>query len=946
MHGSATGRPPQPLREHAARLRAALGRGCAVGLLVLAWLPAPAGAAPALDEPARFENLTVPIGSFELSGQASGVSGGMLVNARLLGPDGAARASDGQLTGTDGSFELRFESRDQPRYQPRRIRPGDRIALSLSQAGASRALTLTVPPLSTEVDAGSGRVEGRAPVGAQVYLTAFDAAGAFARQQARSDDSGRYSARFEGLTIGPGSFGSALVLDADGVAYQAAWALPAPMLAIGSPELRLQLRPGEQVRAELRDPEGRPKASAEGYHRGGTPALLLRDAAGAPAPILPGDQLTLRFDAGDPTWSQPRAPITLRLPPLRVELDPIAGRLAGQTAPGTRLWIELDAGHVELQADPRYGFFNHALPEAVFEPLRLVFADQPGTSFTLRAPAIASRDPRLAWLQGSGTAGAALRLELTRDGSTPAQLAEGRVGPDGRFELGLTDAGRPRVLAEGDRLTLSIEGYDAGNGRRRWHTTEWRHARLEASADASRDRVSGQAGPGEPVEVTLGRQLETLQALAGPDGAWQADFRGLADIRAGDRVAVAVTDARSGPPRRLDFSAFRALPQANGERVLIEGPPGASARVEVEREGALVGAGRCQVASEADRCEALLSDGAGGSLWLAGGDLVVAMAEGLGTAAVDLVEMSAHIDPGGRDVVGVAPAEDAVEIRFANDQGEGLPLDTGAGTDENGVYDHELSASEWDQLVPGLMAEVSYARPRGHAQMARAAIEQLRLSPGQPELALLSEPGTWVTVSLQAGCSAASADACAWRTLEQRSARVPGDGRPKLALAGLADPAPTAPRRVLLVHRRGRIELPLVPFLAWRPDASGAVAGRGQAFAGLRAYHHLWPAPGRPAWLAVSGEVAHDGRFLLPAPALDPAAVERVELVMRLGGGAELALTLSPGRSLSQRYLPFASRSNSSVTGPSLTSSTAIMAPKRPVSTCRPLALSRATKCS
>lgn len=923
-----------------------LGRGATLGLLVLVWLPAGLDARPLRGEPARFESLTVPVGSYEISGQVSGVGVGTRVDARLLGPDGAARALDGQPTGLDGSFELRFESRDLPRYQPRRIRPGDRIVLSLSQAEASQALTLTVPPLSSTVDPLSGQVEGFAPVGAQVYLTAFDAAGGFARLQARSDDAGRYSARFEGLTLGPGAFGSALVLQDGGIAFQAAWALPSPRLAIGSAAVGLQVRPGERVLAELSDPEGRAKASAEGYDRGGLPALLLRDAVGAPVPILPGDRLTLRFDAGDPDGFAARAPIVLSLPPLRAELDPDGGRLAGQTAPGEALWIALDQGRVELRADPRYGYFNLPLPEGLAEPLQLGFVRLPGVSVALGRPQVTRRDAGRAWVEGTGTAGAALRLELAAPDSPTILRAEGRVGPDGRFALGLTESGPPRVLGEGDRLSLSIEGYDAGNGRTRWHAIEWRQARLDARADAALDRVVGRAGAGETVEVTVLRQRETRRATADSDGAWRVDFRGLADIRAGDRIEVAVADARSGPPRRLDLRAFRVLPQANGERVLIEGSPGSSASVEVERRGLLLGSGRCRIADDAGRCEALLHDDAGDSLWLAGGDLVVAMSEGLGTAAVDLVPMSAHIDPGGRDVVGIAPAEDVVEIRFANDQGDGLPLDTGAGTDENGVYDHELSASEWEQLVPGLMAEVSYARPRGHAQLARAAIEQLRLTPGRPELALLSEPGTWVTVSLQAGCRAASAEGCAWRTLEQRSARVPGDGRPHLALAGLADPAPLTPRRVLLEHRRGRIELPLVPFLAWRPDASGAVAGRGQPFARLRAFHHLWPAPGRPEWLAVSGAVAHDGRFWLPAPDLDPALVDQVELVMQLGGGAELALTLEPGRELSRVYLPLASRSSSNVTGPSLTSSTAIMAPKRPVSTGRPPRPRQATKCS
>ncbi len=872
-------------------------------------------ARPAAPAEIAFENMTVLVGSYELSAQLQSDDevAGSQIHASLESPDGRVRARTAALAGADGSLELRFESRGLRRFEPRRIAPGDRIRFRSPDGPSGAEASLTVPVLTAEIEVATGRLSGRAPAGAPVYLTAFDAAGGFLRESVTASEEGRYQLEMAGrLDLGPGAHGSALILDGS-TAFQASWARAAAELEFGSAELGLRLRPGERVRARLLDARGGELARAEAYDRAGRPRAVLRDPDGQPVPLMPGSRLEIDFDAGDPAWFPAREPLRVDLPAFLAELDLAGDRLAGRTDPGQRLIIDGASQRVELQADDRYGFFQGALPD--FDPslgLRIEFPDRPGLRATLRPPALAARHARLAIVEATGSPGA--RAELSVEdaaGNTKGRVA-GRIGADGRSSLSLREApgpdgSRPALSLEaGDHLHLAVESFDAERAWTVWRRSSLSHRPLEARVDSGADRLTGHAAPFEMLRVRLIRPGIEGSTRADAQGRWSMDFRDRFDLRAGERATIEAEAAETGSLRHLEARAFRALPQANGERLRIEGQPGQSFGAEVERGGRIVARGGCQIQTGASDCQSLLHAASGAPLWLDGGDLVVVSAEGEGTAAIDLVPMSAHIDRSGRDVVGVAPVEDQVEIRFFNDQGAGLPLDTGAGTDENGVYDHELAASEWDQLVPGLMAEVSYARSRGHRQLALGLIEQLRYTRGVDEVSILAEPGQAVTLSLEVACPMPEVEGCEPQLLQRSSGSIPGDGRLTLPLAA-ARPDARQDRFLRLEHSRGEIRLPLRELAAWTLDGSPALQGVAPPFADLRAFYYLHP-DAESDWLAVEGRAGFDGLFQLPEPPLSPSDIAGIELRLYAEGGGEQALRVDPAQRPMRILLPSLTR--------------------------------------
>lgn len=880
---------------------------------------------------AGFDSLTILVGGFELTGQAQMMGGKppAEVWAQLTDAEGRLLAESRQRPAADGNVELAFESRGDAAFRPILIRPGDRIELGMAGLApggdeGQRSSTITVPELQVTADPEQARVTGLAPPGARIHLTSFDESGSFARLQALADADGRFVGSLAGpFEIGPGAYGSALILDGS-LAFQAAWALPRLDLQLGASSFELRCRPGELLRARVYAAAGSLRGGALAYGRGGLITLGLRDAAGERLPLRGGDRLEIDFDPGARAGAPARAPIHLVLPPLDLRLDPAAGLAAGRSLPGSRIRLspaQAPELAFEVAADARYGFFRADLPFAL-EAGDAVLASViglPAVSLLARAPAWTELDPHRAEMRGQGQAGAAILAQVYNPAGQLQAEGRGRIGPDGRFELTAFALGTGAVsevqaldsastagdvawqLAEGEQLSLEIEAFEPALGNPYPRRQELRQQRFTYMADAGSDRLWGQAPGGSNLRIRLTGEALDMSVQADPAGLWSADLAGLADIRAGTEILIEAQGSPNSPLRNFAFRSFRATAQANGERVRIEGPPGLEAGVEVERAGSLAGIGRCRIAEGAGQCEALIQDEDGRPLWLAGDDLVAAMALGLGTAAIDSVPMTAHIDARGRDVVGVAPAEDQVEIRFHNDQGDGLPLDTGALTDENGVYDHELVASEWDQLVPGLQADVFYQRGRGHRQMARGVIEQLRYHAGQARLSGVAEPGALVTATLHSGCGTASrASACGGPILATVLGRVPGDGLVDLKLRDPESGEPLAKlgqgQLLALTHSRGRIDLPLEAFSAWQLDTAGSLAGVGRPFTRVRAHYVLRGAAESAGRRIVEAWTGHDGRFQLSPPDMDPSQLRALALYQDMGEGGELALDLEPAR--------------------------------------------------
>ena len=152
----------------------------------------------------------------------------------------------------------------------------------------------------------------------------------------------------------------------------------------------------------------------------------------------------------------------------------------------------------------------------------------------------------------------------------------------------------------------------------------------------------------EPVSREEGRaRLASLMAMfeVPADGAWRVDFTGTHDLSPGDEVTLQVTDP-SGFASSFSFRVFRANAQMNTNRILIEGHPGMTTSAELERDDRVIAQGACTIAI--DSCDLLLRPPYGAIKLQASDTLLVFPSDGA-TASLEIVPLSAHIDPSGRD---------------------------------------------------------------------------------------------------------------------------------------------------------------------------------------------------------------------------------------------------------------------------------------------------------
>lgn len=849
---------------------------------------------------ASVADLAVLVDGYELYGQVEAVDPDRPpeVTATLVDPAGGTRSSVVTTAGTDGRFELRFQSAGIAARRPVPLRPGDRVRIAV---GGAPAVDVAVPRLTAAADPEADTVGGDAPPGAAVNLTARGRDGRLVTRSATAGADGRWVVALgDRVDVAPGVYGSALVFDADRTVFQTAWAVPELAVDVGGAAVALRARPGDALWLQVYRADGRPAGAGSAVAWTGTVDLAARDGAGAPVALLPGDRLVIAGAERSVAFG----PLDVRLPGLGADVDPDRDRVDGTADAGREVVVQAwgtDGLPVERRvvADGAGRWRADFAGSGIGWDTRVTAwqADAPTVVLQAYAPRLVSVDAVGAVAHGRGQAGAPVALSVTAADGVPRGSAAGHVGADGTFDLAIlpADVGAapgddgglpppvPLVLADGDVVRVSVGGRE----------TVVVHRPLAAAADAARDRVAGVAAPGSAVQVYADPPGAYGVAFAAADGAWAVDFAGEADVRPGAAVRVVATGA-GGVRRELALAAFRASVQTNGDRVRIEGHRGLAAAVEVERDGRVVATGRCVVAG--GPCDAVLTGADGRPAGARGGDLVLVFPEGGASTTLDVFPMTAHIDRSGSDVVGLAPPLRSVAILFSHDQGSATPINTLADTDEAGVYDLEISPSQSELMVPGLVADVFHTLTDGQRLWARGVLEVVRATVGDAVVRGIAEPGAPVRVT------AARPDG----SVLAGEGAAAGDGRFGVAVRDLRTGRPAAPAagdRLEVAAGRATHALVVPPLAAWRLGDDGAVAGITSPLGRVEAFHHVAGASGAASFVVVAGAADAAGVFVLAPPAVDPSRVRSIEVVERLPGG-EVRLWLGGAVGGGRAYLP------------------------------------------
>ena len=884
------------------------GWGLLAAVLLLGLVGATPGPARAQGDPQElFQRISVLVGAEALFAELRVAEGGAAPQVWLELTDGAGilkgRASG--LAAFDGSTELHLDRGGLSARGIAAILPGDSLRLSAVYPDGRRGRRdILVPVLGAALAPVDGALSGWAPAGESVLVITADARGGFASDTAVAGADGRWTLDLDAdLDLGPGASGTVLYTDRSDVTFQAAWTLPLLTAPAGASALDLLLRPGEEACLKVSDTVDILTPRARGCVRGqgGPVTLALRDAGGALVGIRPGDRLQLDFVVPDAPTIPPRPPLILVWPAITVLVDPAADAASGSAPPGSRLslapegrpsaaqtvvadaagaWRADWAGRVDLAAD---------------QAVAVTLPDAPGLSLTARASLLDWVDPYVARATGQGVAGAAVSMRLLDAAGQELALQRSQVGVDGHFSLELQNGDPwPREIGDGERLALAGDG--AGEG---WQASSGRMD-LQLNADADADTVSGQALPGSAVRARLERSADWVKGAADAEGKWMLDLAGGQDLLPGAMVELELRGA-DGIDRGLRFPVFRLSVFLDSGRFEVEGPPGLEVPVEVERGGAAVAHGSCEVPDGERGCTGGLTTSPGVLVDLEPGDTVLAFPERSASARLQLIKMTAHIDPTGRDVTGQSPAGQTVDIVFASDQGPGLPAGVRAPVDNTGVYDHEVPSSQWDLLLPGLVADVYHSAAGGHRSAARGVLESLAVVPHFATFWGTVEVGSDYRIEAFApeALDAAGQPAAGARPLAQQD----GEGGP---VGWFLLPVPTAFTRsgnyLQLSHGRGVRGMRVADLSAWLLDDDGRVAGWTAPFSRVLARYGRLPLDNSST--VVYGQSDGDGRFLLLPPAVDLGRVGWVQVNVDSGEGRVIRY-LDPAERPRRVYLPW-----------------------------------------
>ncbi len=918
-----------------ARFALRVVHGCAF-LLVAAHVLS--SAAPAAGQPtaaAAFENVTIVIGGYQAYAR---FTGGEERGGELDGPSAMIEAElwrnderiarDRQVAGPAGDVSLSFRTTGAGPRAPVPIREGDAVRMltvhpEREEAEApDSATTWTAGRISARIEQ-DGTVRGTAPAGRRVNVTGADTVGGFGGGSTTADEDGRWSVTLGGrLVPGPGMTGTALYQE-DGVVHQAGWAWSRTDVRVGSSVVELVERAGIAVIVEQRPSEalhgpaiGRGEAVV--WRGGGErTALLLRDAQGRPSPVRPGDRLTVirppldAFDRAIAGSESGDAPSMVEIEATSVGVDIQTQEVTGTVRAAARLRVRALGRDVLVDAEPGEPWRASFRDFGRLAVDTAVTVDRPDAtwSITARPRSFGVLDARDAAFAGRGTAGDHVSLRLVEPlgdenpASAPIAPVDGYVGPDGEFRLDLWDPeGNPVPLDTDSRLGLTLAG----------HAIEVPAPPVRARARASRNRVRGEAAPHSVVTVIVdprdGDVGAVEQRIVGSDGTWMVELDGRVDLVPGRRVRVRVWPP-AGLPAELNFPVFRVSAQSDGDRVRLEGWPDLSGETWLERNGRVIARGFCRVVRES--CDAVWVSVDGAATGAQGdvgasmlrpteGDELRVYPDQEAAVTLGLVKFAAHIDLSGADVVGASPPQEPVEITFRHDDGGPIPLEARVGADDNGVFDYELAASQWDLVTPGLIADVYHPRPGGHRLFATGVMEDVRAWPGSGRVTGVAEPGTRIVASLHA--FAPVSVPLPSEPMSTASMIGPAVARGEALADGLArfdirmrdargkDVAAEPGATLVVTHARRTLVVPITHIAAWPNNGAGDLAGATAPQHVVRAIHTMSLAGDEVEAEIVRSEGESDlaGTFVLAAPLLNPVLRATLELSVLLPGGGQL----------------------------------------------------------
>jgi hypothetical protein len=277
--------------------------------------------------------LRAQINGSEISGLAAPLSWVNLTVADATGQPYAYR--DGYST-ADGSFGDTYSS-----YWGIKLRPGDRItATSAGQTFTMRVLTLNV-----QADLGAQTVMGDAPANQAVEVQRFSgplccAGNSFwyespaEKTTVTATAEGRFTAA---LALARPNYGAALVVDPDGYQTYARFAVPYLAVRMGGYAYwRPELLTGQI--ADVATPMTVALQGPSGYFKDVRSVMAASDGY-----FSDYGNSSLALDSGDViTVSTAQSlQVTLQLPPLTGQIDPVTDIVSGTAPPGARLALTL-----------------------------------------------------------------------------------------------------------------------------------------------------------------------------------------------------------------------------------------------------------------------------------------------------------------------------------------------------------------------------------------------------------------------------------------------------------------------------------------------------------------------------------------------------------------------------------------------------------------------------
>jgi hypothetical protein len=260
-------------------------------------------------------------------------------------------------------------------------------------------------------------------------------------------------------------------------------------------------------------------------------------------------------------------------------------------------------------------------------------------------------------------------------------------------------------------------------------------------------------------------------------------------------------------------------------------------------------------------------------------------------------------------------------VHFNHPEREATPIDATARVFSSGVYDLELDASQAENVVPGLVADVFHVFASGHQQYARAVVELAQVSPGSPLVTGYVEPRSPVTARhFGAGCAHGEGRAISRDTGQFLVELADEHGEPVAAQPDCT---------VEVDHQRATHRIPVASLAGWAisrpggnvdtdgwPDgALAGVTGEGLIVWSLLRFgaaptrdEILGKTPPRAfhGKLRLDGGVDPAGVFVVGPVALSLPSVLDATLVAELPTGDQLRRMIDVGRGPDRILLPYA----------------------------------------